>query len=219
MNGISEIAAYNTGTHSSVSQTASNTKMDMTDYLKLLVAQLTNQDATEPMDTSEMVAQLAQMATVEAMNTFQEMSNNSYATTLLGKEVTVVDTDAGGKYKGTVTGTVSGVTLYNGAAQILVGGKSYALSQVMIVGSTEDASGSTGQEGADKGSTDSTDGAAGAGQSSSGASEPGFADAEDDSQNPLQMAATSGADAADRVEPGVADEDEIVRTTEPGGVN
>lgn len=137
MSNVSAIAGYNTGTHTSTTSSASNTQIEMNDYLKLLVAQLSNQDATSPMDTDQMVAQLAQMATVEAMSSFKEMSNNTYATGLLGKEVTVVDTDVNGRYQGYATGIVSGVSLYNGSTQIMIGDKSYSLSQVMTVNQTE----------------------------------------------------------------------------------
>lgn len=128
-------AKSSTNTTSSAS---SSTSLDMSDYLKLMVAQLTNQDSTNPMDTSEMVAQLAQMATVEAMNSFQTMSNNTYGASLMGKEVTVMDTDNNGKYKGYVTGTVSAVTLYNGSTQLVVDGKSFELSQLVMIGKPDD---------------------------------------------------------------------------------
>ena len=63
-------------------------------YFKLLSAQLANQDMTSPMDNSEMMAQMTQMAMVQSLGTMttnmkQEMALNktSYLAGLIGKDV------------------------------------------------------------------------------------------------------------------------------------
>lgn len=63
-------------------------------YFKLLLAQLANQDMTSPMDNSEMMAQMTQMAMVQSLGTMttnmkQEMAltKTSYLAGLIGKEV------------------------------------------------------------------------------------------------------------------------------------
>ena len=63
-------------------------------YFKLLSAQLANQDMTNPMDNSEMMAQMTQMAMVQSLGTMttnmkQEMAltKTSYLAGLIGKEV------------------------------------------------------------------------------------------------------------------------------------
>lgn len=63
-------------------------------YFKLLSAQLANQDMTSPMDNSEMMAQMTQMAMVQSLGTMttnmkQEMvlTKTSYLAGLIGKEV------------------------------------------------------------------------------------------------------------------------------------
>ena len=64
-------------------------------YFKLLSAQLANQDMTSPMDNSEMMAQMTQMAMVQSLGTMttnmkQEMAltKTSYLAGLIGKDVT-----------------------------------------------------------------------------------------------------------------------------------
>ena len=64
-------------------------------YFKLLSAQLANQDMTNPMDNSEMMAQMTQMAMVQSLGTMttnmkQEMAltKTSYLAGLIGKDVT-----------------------------------------------------------------------------------------------------------------------------------
>ena len=63
-------------------------------YFKLLSAQLANQDMTSPMDNSEMLAQMTQMAMVQSLGTMttnmkQEMAltKTSYLAGLIGKDV------------------------------------------------------------------------------------------------------------------------------------
>ena len=63
-------------------------------YFKLLAAQLANQDMTNPMDNSEMMAQMVQMGMMQAMNAMTESMEANTATTaqtyagsLLGQDV------------------------------------------------------------------------------------------------------------------------------------
>ena len=79
---------------SEVSPTVSATSIQM-DYMKLLIAQLQNQNPLEPLDNNEMASQLAQFSQLqqlESMNSsFSEvlsLTNRSYANSLLGKNVT-----------------------------------------------------------------------------------------------------------------------------------
>src|ERR1041385_2042930 len=64
------------------------------DFLKLLMAQLQNQDPMKPMDDSQMIAQMAQFSALEAtqglQQTIQTSSNNTtiaQASALIGKYV------------------------------------------------------------------------------------------------------------------------------------
>ncbi len=84
----------------SPSAITSSNKIQM-DYIKLLVAELKNQNPLEPMDNNEMASQLAQFSQLqqlESMNTnFADLLNASklnYANSLLGKEVSYYETDA-----------------------------------------------------------------------------------------------------------------------------
>lgn len=75
----------------------SNSKNTLTieSYFKLLASQLANQDMTNPMDNSEMMAQMTQMAMVQSLGTLTSsmkeqmaFSKSSYLTGLIGKTVT-----------------------------------------------------------------------------------------------------------------------------------
>lgn len=65
-----------------------------TDYMKLLVTQLQNQDPLEPLDNNEMASQLAQLSELQQLETMNASFakvlasiERSYANSLLGKEV------------------------------------------------------------------------------------------------------------------------------------
>jgi len=81
------------------SVTSKTTSLGKDDFLKMLVAQLKNQDPLNPMDGTEFAAQLAQFSSLEQltnMNTqltnlglYQKTMISTEAVNLLGKEVTV----------------------------------------------------------------------------------------------------------------------------------
>lgn len=133
----------------SYTTSAPTKELQSTDFLKLLAAQLRYQDMTNPMSNSEMMSTLTQMASMNAttsmissmtsmtssMNDVLTVNLTSYATGMMGKEVTVALVDKDGKLTGEkITGKVDGVSLYEGSPMVYVDGKKYDLSQVMTVG-------------------------------------------------------------------------------------
>ena len=59
--------------------TASNGQLDKNSFLKLLVAQLQNQNVADPMDPAEVMAQTTQLTLVEKMNELVESTAASTA--------------------------------------------------------------------------------------------------------------------------------------------
>ncbi len=114
------------------------TTLDMNDFIKLMAAQLRHQDMNNPLNEAEMMAQMAQMATVQAMTEFSQIAVTNYSASLVGKEVTVAGFDENDELQ-QIIGTVTGAGLYNGKQIIFVGGKSYNLNQIMATGELPDA--------------------------------------------------------------------------------
>lgn len=110
-----------------------NTTLDMTDFLVLMVTQLQNQTMDNAADTSDMLNQLVQMQMVTAMTNMTDASIMSYASSLVGKEVTIGIVNDSELEERVIT--VIGTGLYNGQ-QVIFGsdGKTYALNQIMAVG-------------------------------------------------------------------------------------
>lgn len=107
-------------------------KMDMNDFFKLLVAQMTNQDMLNPTNDTEFIAQMAQFAALQGVQSIQEYQLSSYATSYVGKNVTIADVNDKGDLV-TIEGFVERVTFYDGKPQVVVGGKTYDLHKVMEV--------------------------------------------------------------------------------------
>jgi len=86
------------------------------DYMKILVAQLQNQNPLEPMDNNEMASQLAQLSQlgqIESLNrSFSEVlttTRRSYADSLIGKNVTFFSEDEETAALEKITGKVTSV--------------------------------------------------------------------------------------------------------------
>jgi flagellar basal-body rod modification protein FlgD len=108
-------ATDSTSKTSSTSSTSSSNSVDYNTFLQLLVAEMKNQDPTNPMDTSQYMSQFAQLSTVEqAMQTNSKLDallssqSLSQANGLIGK--TVSFTDATGA---TFSGKVVSISINN----------------------------------------------------------------------------------------------------------
>jgi len=103
------------------------------EFLKLLIAQLSHQDPTNPMQDRDFIAQMAQFSTLEQMtgmaadfSKLTSMLSGSEASAALGRNVELADGDR------TVQGVVRAVT--RGAEpQVLVDGIYYNWTQVQKV--------------------------------------------------------------------------------------
>ena len=105
-------------------------------FLKLLVAQMQNQDPSNPTDNSQMASQLAQFSALEQMTNVANNLNSLSATMTLGQSFTLIGheiayTGADGK---ATSGVVDGVSIQNGAPTLDVAGVSVDPSKVTAVG-------------------------------------------------------------------------------------
>lgn len=123
-------------------------KMDQEMFLKLLVAQLRNQDPTAPMDTTEMMSQSTQLATMEQLTAVADTSKNSYdlqmrvaAGSLVGQEVGFVQDGVDR------TGVVSAVSFKEAVPTVTVGEWTVPLSSISTVRSASSSSSSTDSAG------------------------------------------------------------------------
>ncbi len=106
---ISDISDYLTTNSSLTEVYNSGSELDKKDFLALLSAELSNQDPTEPVDSKELVLQLSQFSTLEAitnlndnLDSFMDNTTVSTLSSLIGKQVTYYDSNLGSSVIGDV---------------------------------------------------------------------------------------------------------------------
>ena len=114
-------------------ETKSKTAVDYESFLKLLVAEMKNQDPTKPMESTDFVAQLATFSQVEQsvqsnskLDQIMQSSALSQAGSLIGREITSAD--------GKTTGVVSEVKIKSGGVvAVLEGGKEITVGDGVVI--------------------------------------------------------------------------------------
>ncbi|MDF3982118.1 FlgD immunoglobulin-like domain containing protein [Luteibacter sp. PPL201] len=82
---VDSVATNTFGSSTSTSNQLQQQTLSQSDFLKLMVTQMTNQDPTKPMDSTQMVAQMAQFSQVAATQQLQQ-SFDSLASNLSGDQ-------------------------------------------------------------------------------------------------------------------------------------
>lgn len=133
------------GVTSGASNTAAAEKkatLNYDNFLQLLVAQLKNQDPTQPMDASAQMAQLASFSQVEQtiqtnskLDSLLTNANLTQASSYIGKTMTSAD--------GTTSGTVASVKVYSdGMIATTTDGKSILVQTGITLSDSSKSSGS-----------------------------------------------------------------------------
>ena len=141
LNSVQVPATRSASSAASTSTTSPN-RLGKQDFLKLLMAQMQNQDPMKPMDDTQMIAQMAQFSALEAtqaLNATIQQSNNvqtiAQAGGLIGKYIQANQPD-GTATSGAVTGvnftTTDGVV----TPTVLVNGSDVDYSTIVKVSSS-----------------------------------------------------------------------------------
>lgn len=141
MADISGLLAANSTTEAKYSHSRKGSnELNMEDFLQLMIVQLQNQTIDDTMDTSEMMNQMVQMQMISALTNMTDASVMSYASSLVGKVVTIGITDGNTLEEREIlvmgTGTMDGQQVIFGSD-----GKTYSLNQIMAVGRLPDENG------------------------------------------------------------------------------
>ena len=135
MPSISSISSGSSSASYGIDDTAARVPqkaLGQDDFLKLLATQFQVQDPLKPMEDTAFIAQMAQFSALEQssalardMNLLRADQQRVTANSYLGHRVTLETKD------GTTSGEVSAVDLSGKEPQLVVGGKTYALSAVL----------------------------------------------------------------------------------------
>lgn len=105
--------------------------LDFDSYLKLLVSKMQNQDFNDPMSDTEVLSQMSQYSMLEGIKNMTAQSNISYASSLVGKAVTVND---GTNYD---TGVVDSIIVENSTPYLIVNGSRYGVETISDISSQD----------------------------------------------------------------------------------
>lgn len=125
-------SSNNTSTNSTMQALFQNNSQT---FLQLLVAQLKNQNPTNPVSGTQFIAQTEQLAMVQTLNTMSSQQSQTLSTdqtlastNLIGKQVTAL-TSTGSK----ITGTVQSVQVTSTGPILNIAGQNIPLSAVQEV--------------------------------------------------------------------------------------
>lgn len=120
-------SAVSTGAGSALTSSAAKASVDYQSFLKLLVAEMKNQDPTNPMDSTQFVAQLASFSQVEQsvqmnsrLDQIMQSTALAQADALIGREITSADGEMTGVVKEVRLTTSGAVAVLENGDQILV---------------------------------------------------------------------------------------------------
>ncbi|MDL2232228.1 flagellar hook capping protein [Ruminococcaceae bacterium OttesenSCG-928-L11] len=118
-------------------KTRGDSELGIEDFMKLMVAQLQNQDVMNPVDDTQFIAQMAQFSSLQVMQNLQEYTMSAYAVSYVGKNVLIATEDEKSGRLKIITGVVEKVTFSDGNPKVFVDGKEYDLHKVMEIADEE----------------------------------------------------------------------------------
>jgi flagellar basal-body rod modification protein FlgD len=131
---VSQIQSAAAATQQAAATKNDPSQLGESDFLKLLTTQLQQQDPTQPMDNTAMVAQLAQFSALEQMTNV-----NTTLTHMLTGQGTALEANAAGMVGKTAVFTTDEVSLTQGKAATVTANLSQAATNVTL--SIQDSSG------------------------------------------------------------------------------
>lgn len=120
-----------------------NDEITQQTFMKLLVAEMTNQDPLEPTSNTEYVSQLAQFSAMSSMQDASRYSKATFASSLVGKTASASEVSRDGKDIEVTTGIVEKITKDSKADTYIVtiDGKDFDISKVSSFSDSSDNAG------------------------------------------------------------------------------
>jgi flagellar basal-body rod modification protein FlgD len=107
--------------------------LSQNDFLKLLVAQMENQNPLQPQSDTEMASQMAQFTSLTQTTAMSSSLSAMQANSLIGSTVILQQPNSQQTTSGVVQSVVLGAESSDGSPQVVVNGTAYDLSQVLAV--------------------------------------------------------------------------------------
>lgn len=131
INGINATTSSNAYV-SSTKSTDTKSDLNIDDFFALMAAQLQNQSMDDTVDNSQFIAQMAQFATLSQISELNIATQSNTAVSLLGKTVSVSQTDSSG-VSNVVVGSVEQISYKESEPYIYVNGGYYKLADIIDI--------------------------------------------------------------------------------------
>jgi flagellar basal-body rod modification protein FlgD len=136
--GTTNIWPYYSADNKSTAKSGQENTLGKDEFLKILVAQIKNQDPMKPLEDKEFIAQMAQFTSVEQlMNMSIELKalKNSlgFTSTLIGKSIEWETASADGSTGIVKNGIVDSISMMNGESFAVVNGEEISMGRIMTV--------------------------------------------------------------------------------------
>ncbi len=133
MNVTSTTASPGTVSGSPATSATATDRLGKQDFLKLLIAQLRNQDPMKPMEDREFITQLAQFSSLETMQNLDKRLGEMASAQALGQAAGIIGKQVEAKLAdgATITGPVTEVRIVAGTPRYVVNGKEIEVNQVV----------------------------------------------------------------------------------------
>jgi len=141
VNGTNSTPYTTSSQDNSITETSKN-NLDKDDFLKLLVAQLKNQDPMSPMQDADFVAQLAQFSSLEQMSNIAASMESLrasmtllYSQSLLTQGAALIGKEAVGKDNtgAEITGRITSVSWLDNSLAVMVGDTLLSMDSIMEI--------------------------------------------------------------------------------------
>lgn len=119
-------------------KTTENKVLGQDEFLKILIAQLQNQDPMQPMQDRDFIAQMAQFSSVEQMMTMASeiqllRQSMGISSDLIGKNVSWYEMNSSGTGIVTASGVVEAITFSEGKQFAIVDGKMVSIDELIKI--------------------------------------------------------------------------------------
>ena len=135
VNNVSNTSQTSTYTPPPATTKTGTGAVDSSQFMQLLLAQLTHQNPLEPMDNAEMMSQFSQLNSLQelrdihtSMDVTSASNQTSYMAGLIGKTIKVNQADGN-----ILEGVVDGAILEKGNLRLRIGDQTVALSDVIEI--------------------------------------------------------------------------------------
>ncbi|MDR0336484.1 MAG: hypothetical protein LBI18_05275 [Planctomycetaceae bacterium] len=140
MSSVDNTNSYLNTLNSNYSPTTNSDRMNdltMSDFIKMMTAELQNQDPTNPMSNTDMLSQIGQIraitandklaSSIEALALGQSLAT---ASTLIGKKITGLD-----QHNNPIAGNVDKITIEDGTTILHVGSSKITVGSIQSINS------------------------------------------------------------------------------------